>query len=196
LASCSTPASLGRPEATVGSTGMETRHASAHIRGCVGRTDCSREAWPKLSAAVPCRSHLIAAAHVCRGPTQDSPAFDPLMPQAARNVRFFRVPAEKAYDAGHNHALCRREPGVRTTAIPINPRAHPGRLPKTPCRRLMQTRFPRRLYGQRSQAESTFSRHKRLLGSALTAKREGRQHNEIRMRVLTHNLMLLAGGSS
>ena len=179
----------------VDSTGLETRHASAHFRRRVGRTERAHEAWPKLSAAVHCRSHLIAGVHVCRGPTQDSPQFTPVMRrQAARDVRIARVLADKAYDAEHNHVLCRREPGVRTTAIPVNPRAHPGRVPKTPYRRLMSTRGSRvgsTASGRRPRAR--FSRHKRLLGSSLTAEREDRQHNEIRMRVPTHNLMLLAG---
>ena len=49
-----------------------------------------------------------------------------------------------------------------------------------------------RVYGQRWQAESGFSRNKRLLGSALRARRWPDQKREILLRVLTHNLMLLA----
>jgi len=81
--------------------------------------------------------------------------------------------------------------GVRTTAIPLNPRNQGRRWPRTPYRRLMKRCFPKRKYRQRAQAESGFSRHKRRLGSALSAKREDRQYNELRIRVLTHNLMLL-----
>ena len=114
------------------------------------------------------------------------------MRQAAANLRPRRVLADRGYDAEHNHALCRRELGVRTTAIPLNRRSHGRRWPKTRYRRLMRRRFPRRKYRQRAQAESGFSRHKRRLGSALAAKREDRQHDELRMRVLTHNLMILA----
>jgi transposase len=50
----------------------------------------------------------------------------------------------------------------------------------------------RRVYGQRWQAESGFSRNKRLLGSALRARKWPDQKREILLRVLTHNLMLLA----
>ena len=56
----------------------------------------------------------------------------------------------------------------------------------------MKRRFPCAKYLQRAQAESGSSRHKRRLGSALTAKREDRQFDELRVRVLTHNVMLLA----
>jgi transposase len=50
----------------------------------------------------------------------------------------------------------------------------------------------RRGYGQRCQVDSGFSRNKRLLGSALRARKWVNQKKEILMRVLTHNLMLLA----
>lgn len=156
----------------------------------------THEAWPKLTAVFHAPTHLIAGAHACRGPCQDSPQFEPVMRQAAANVAFARALADKGYDAEHNHALCRRELGIRVTAIPLNPRSHGRRWPKTPYRRLMRRHFPCRRYRQRAQAESGFSRHKRLLGSALTAKREDRQFNEIRMRVLTHNLMLLAAAAA
>ena len=50
----------------------------------------------------------------------------------------------------------------------------------------------RRVFGQRWQAESAFSRHKRRLGSALYGKSDDSRERECRLRVLTHNLMLLA----
>ena len=50
----------------------------------------------------------------------------------------------------------------------------------------------KRVYGQRWQAESAFSRHKRRLGSSLGAKSDEARARECQLRVLTHNLMLLA----
>jgi transposase len=50
----------------------------------------------------------------------------------------------------------------------------------------------RRVYGQRWQAASVFSRTKRLLGAALRARSEESRERECLLRVLTHNLMLLA----
>src|SRR4029079_19606717 len=50
----------------------------------------------------------------------------------------------------------------------------------------------RRVYGQRWQAESAFSRHKRRLGTALGGRSDESRERECRLRVLTHNLMLLA----
>lgn len=137
-------------------------------------------------------TQLILGAETNRGPCQDSPQFAPAMRQAVTNLRPRRVVADKGYDAEHNHALCRRELGIRSTAIPLNPRASGDREPRTKYRRLMKHRFPNRRYKERVQAESGFSRHKRRLGSALTARKEANQFGELRIRALAHNLMIIA----
>ena len=103
-----------------------------------------------------------------------------------------RVLADAAYDAEHNHRLCREDWQVRSTVIPLNRRGHGRKWPKTKYRRQMKRRFHRRVYGQRWQVESAFSRHKRLLGAALRARTHAARERECFLRVLTHNLMLLA----
>jgi transposase len=98
---------------------------------------------------------------------------------------------DKAYDAEHNHRPCREELGIRGTVIPINKRDTGRTRPKTKDRRQMRGRFFKRKYGQRWQAESGFSRHKRRLGSALTTRDDTTQRREMLLRVPTHNLMIL-----
>lgn len=56
----------------------------------------------------------------------------------------------------------------------------------------MQGHFDKPLYNQRWHAESGFSQHKRRLGAGLTARHDGAPGREIVLRVITHNLMLLA----
>jgi hypothetical protein len=107
---------------------------------------------------------------------------------------------DAAYDAEHNHAYGRQRLKIRSTVFPLNRRNGGRRRPRTRYRRQMVRRFrkrprgsrSRRVYGQRWQIESGFSRHKRLLGSALRARKWANQKKEILARVLTHNLMLLA----
>ncbi len=79
--------------------------------------------------------------------------------------------------------------------IALNPRNGGDRSPKTPYRRAMHQGFPSGLYRQRWHAESAFSQHKRHLGSALTARGGGAQQRELVLRVLTHNLALLAAAA-
>src|SRR5207302_4482426 len=139
-------------------------------------------------------------AAVTTGTSNDSPQVAPSLTQAALAVVWERVLADAAFDAEEHHRYAREDLGVRSTVIPINRRGRGRKWPKTRYRRQMVRRFrkkPRgsrhqRVYGQRWQAESAFSRHKRLLGSALRGRSDGSRGRECYLRVLTHNLMLLA----
>jgi hypothetical protein len=136
-------------------------------------------------------TYLIAAAVVCRGPCNDSPYFGPAMRQSRRRLRFDVVMGDAAYDAEHNHRLCREELGVRRTIIPVNPRRTGRRWPPTKYRREMRRSFPRRRYGRRWHAESIFSALKRTLDSALRARSDESQARECLWRVLAYDLMIL-----
>ena len=179
-----------KPEAAIDATGLEARHASAHFVRRTGYKRFLRRGWPKLTAVCHTRSHLIVGVAIGAGPSQDSPDLPAAMRQAAANIRPHRLLADKAYDAEHNHVICRGL-GVRSLAIPINPRRSGRKWPKSRHRRAMRRRFPKLKYRQRVQAESVFSRHKRRLGSALTAKTRPAQDRELLVRVLTHDLMIL-----
>jgi hypothetical protein len=135
-------------------------------------------------------SHLIPAAVVSVAPDNDAPYLTPAVTEAVRHLSMHRLLGDAAYDAEEHHRLCRQEPGIHSTVIPINDR---GRrcLPTSRCRREMARRFPKRLYGQRWQAESVVSRLKRRLGSALRSRRNESRATECLIRVLTYNLMIL-----
>ena len=178
---------------------MESRHTSRYFFKRAGRKHSSR-LWTKLTVVCDIESHFLTAATVSLGPANDSPQFRPAMAQAALGVAYDRVLGDAAFDSEENHRYCREDKGVRSTVIPINRRNQGRRWPKTRYRRQMVKRFRkkpagsrhRRVYGQRWQAESAFSRHKRLLGSALRAKSDASRERQCYLRVLTHNIMLLA----
>jgi hypothetical protein len=182
----------GEPVAAVDATGFETRHVSAHFGARRAGSGHRQRAWPKLTAVVHAASHLIVGAVPGVGPSQDSPDFAPAVRQAAALVAFDTALADAGYDAEHNHRLCREELGIRQVAIALNPRNAGDRRPAAPYRRAMSSTFPSEPHRQRWQAESAFSRHKRRLGSALTSRGPGAQERELVLRVLTHNLALLA----
>lgn len=178
--------------AAIDATGLETRHVSVHFKRRFGQNPATlHAAWPKLTAVFHTTSQLIVGAVTSQGPSQDSPDFVPAMKQAAAILRPRRVLADRGYDAEHNHALCRMKLGIRSTIIPIN-RRNATKPPTGRYRRMMHDRFPHRQYRARTQAESGFSRHKRRLGSALTARQDSTQQNEILLRTITHNIMILA----
>ncbi|WP_338666213.1 transposase (plasmid) [Pararoseomonas sp. SCSIO 73927] len=184
------------PVAAVDATGLETRHVSAHFgQRRAKRKGHRQRAWPKLTVVLHTHSHLLLGAVLGVGPSQDSPDFTPAMRQAAELVAIDTALGDADYDAEHNHRFCRENLGVRQTVIRLNRRNTGRRWPKTPYRRAMRHRFPKSPYHQRWHVESGFSQHKRRLGSALTARNTAVQNRELVLRVLTHNLMLLAEAS-
>jgi Transposase DDE domain len=188
-----------KPTAAVDATGMESRHTSRYFFKRAGRKHNSR-LWTKLAVACDAGSHFLTGATVSLGPSNDAPSFRPVMAQASLVVTYDRVLADAAFDSEESHRYCREDLGARSTVIPINRRGQGRKWPKTRYRRQMVKRFKkkpkgskhRRVYGQRWQGESAFSRHKRLLGSALRGKSDESRERECYLRVLTHNLMLLA----
>lgn len=150
---------------------------------------------PKLSLAVASASHLIVAARATTGSGGDQPFFEPLLREAHHRAKFRAVVADAGFDSEANHRLARQELGVRSIIPPDagRPTAQPA---STPYRRLMQQRFRRqagqKCYGQRWQAETVNSMLKRNLGSALRARTARRRSKELLLRVVTHNLMILA----
>ncbi len=145
-------------------------------------------------------THLLLSAHVTRGPSQDSPQLRPTARAAHARCPLDTLLGDTACDAEHNHALGRDQLGIRSTVFPLNRRNGGRKWPRTKYRRQMVKRFRqkpkgrrhKRVYGQRWQVESGFSRHKRLLGSALRARVWASQKKEVLLRVITHNLMILA----
>jgi len=184
----------------VDATGLESRHTSRYFFKRAGRQHTAR-LWTKLTVACDTASHFLAGATVTAGPSNDSPQLRPAMAQASLLVSWDRVLADAAFDSEAHHRYCREALGVRATVIALNRRGRGRKWPATKYRRQMVKRFRkkprgarhRRVYGQRWQAESAFSRHKRRLGTCLGARSDASREREGRLRVLTHNLMLLAG---
>jgi transposase len=152
-----------------------------------------------LTAAIDTHAHFIAGATVTTGPTNDSPQFAPVLLLASRAILWDRVRADAAFDSERRHRFAREGPGIRSSVIPINPRGHEGEPGGRYRRQMARHLRPRsegsrhkRVFGQRWQAESAFSRYKRRLGSVLFGRSDASRERECYLRLLTHNLMLLA----
>lgn len=149
---------------------------------------------PKLSLAVAAASHLILAAHASTGGGADQPHFEHLLTDAARRAHVRVAVADAGYDSEPNHVIARERLQVRSI-IPPNTGRPTRRPPSTRHRLNMHRRFKRkadkRWYGQRWQVETVNSMIKRNLGSALRARTAPRRRNELLLRVITHNSMIL-----
>jgi len=150
---------------------------------------------PKLSLAVASACHLILAAKVRLGNASDAPDFAELLYRAKARAPVKCVVADAGYDSEANHRIAREEMKVRSI-IPNGIGRPTKKLPSGRWRRHMAKRFKRKAdqdqYRQRSQAETVHSMIKRNMGSALRARTPERREQEMMMRVLVHNIALLA----
>ena len=181
--------SPARPKVAGDATGLESRHISQYYAMRSGKRHM-RSRWPKLSALCECETHLFVAAGVSLGPQRDTAEAKGLIRDAAKRRAMSHILLDAEYDTEGIHAVIREEAKARSVIPPKSGRPT-LRWPKTKYRRLMRKSFPRKVYGQRWQIESAFSRCKRLLGSALRATSWSGQVREIFLRILTHNLMIL-----
>jgi hypothetical protein len=149
---------------------------------------------PKLAIAVDSGCHLILSAKARIGGGSDAPDFDDLLFDAWRRARVAVVVADAGYDSEANHRIAREDLGVRSI-IAIGTGRPTHKPPAGRWRRHMAKRFKRKadskVYGQRSQSETTHSMIKRNLGSALRSRTPGRQKKEMMLRVLVQNIALL-----
>lgn len=150
---------------------------------------------PKLSLAVQASSHLILAAVATTGAGADHGYFAPLMLDAHRRLSLEFALADAGYDSEDNHRLARDELGIRSL-IPATCGRPGAGAPTGHYRRLMRRRFKggpdKKHYGQRWQAETVNSMIKRNLGSACRARTAIGRKKDMLLRVVTHNLMIMA----
>lgn len=175
----------------IDSTGLENHYVSRHFlkrRG--GRTQKYRR-WTKLTIVCENKTHLIASAVVSTGPSTDCHYLEPAVAAAVEQIPITTLLADSGFDAEYNHRLCRDKFGILSTVIKVNDRnlkyGRTGGL----FRRKMKQRFPAKRYRQRWQIEAVFSRFKRRLGNALTARTNTSRTAECLLRVLTYNLMVV-----
>ena len=178
------------------STGYECRHVSRHYAHRTGQKPYLMRRFAKLSVALLVRSHLFVSFQITKGPTHDVCEAPEVLRDAHRRVRFATSLLDMGYDSERLLRLIYEE--LHATAVVPARRNYrnPRRWPKTRYRRRMWRSFDVEAYRQRPQVESVFSRCKRKMGSALSAKTWAGQQREVALRVLTHNLAVLRRRSS
>ena len=182
--------------AAIDGTGFETRHISSYFvkrreKACkTGYQTTTYTRYPYANLVCDCRSHFILAVVTGRGPGSDIPYFQPALKQAAARISVETILADAGYDSEAAHVFAREGCGMRTLIPPTRGRPTKKR-PSGHWRRMMAMRFNKKKYGQRWQVETVNSMIKRVLDSALRARKYWSQSREIDLRVLTHNIMIL-----
>jgi hypothetical protein len=181
--------------AAIDSTGLESTSASSYF---VNRRRYIGGPWktvvyhryPKLGLVCDVETHFILAFQTARGPKVDITEFQPLLVEVLARVRLSRISADAGYDSEANHAFARDTCRVRS----IIPAKH-GRPTTKPAsgryRRLMQSRFDLAAYRDRVQVETVMSMLKRRLDGFVRGRNAWSQRRDLRLKALTHNVMLL-----
>jgi hypothetical protein len=183
------------PLAAVDGTRMESRHVSRYYVKRRSKTGTSTQEttyakYPKVVLVTDCHSHMVLAAEPGRGPASDLVLFKAALKQAANRARIGTLLADADFDGEwvHEHV---RTYGIRTLIPPE--RGRPSEKPPVvKWRRRMKQRFNKKKYDQLWQTETVNSMIKRRLGSALRARSYWSQCREIMLRVITHNVMIVA----
>lgn len=176
-------------------TGFESHHISAYF---VKRRAKGQEiyqmttytTYPKAGIISDCRSHLVLSGIPERGPYPDIVHFKRAIVEAEKNVHLKALTADAGYDSEASHVFAREEYHIRTIILP-NAGRKTNKLPSTKWRKIMATRFNKKLYGQRWQGETVNSMIKRNLGSCLRARSYWSQCREMMLRLFTHNVMIV-----
>jgi hypothetical protein len=186
------------PLAAVDGTGMESRHVSRYYvkrrsKTGTGTQETTYSKYPKVVLVTDCATHLVLAAVPGRGPASDLVLFKAALKEAAGRARIGTLLADADFDGEWVHEHVREVYGIRTLIPPT--RGRPSEKPPAGrWRRWMKQRLKgfKAKYGQRWQTEAVNSMIKRRLGSALRARSYRSQCREIILRVITHNVMIVA----
>ena len=155
---------------------------------------------PKLAIGIATKCRLVVSMWTGTGMGSDHPHFGPLIFAARRRVgnRCFKVVGDAGYDSESNHELARGEMGLASLIPPTagRPRADggpPGGRWRRVMKRLLKTTESRRRsgYTSRWQVETSNSMMKRNQGDALAGKTPASRKRDMRLRVITHNMMIL-----
>jgi transposase len=176
-------------QAAIDSTGLENRHVSRHFIRCRKRPSYFRRYWPKITVVCDTQTHLIASCIVTRGPGYDFRLFKEAVGQACKQLQIEQILADGGYDSEANRRVAYEVFGI-DAMIKLNLRGFETE-PHGKYRRQMKENFDKKVYNNRWQIESVFSRNKRLLGSALRNRTEISRERECLLRILTHNLMII-----
>ena len=162
----------------VDSSGFETNHMSYHYANAWNSQDKRRHKnYLKVSIAIDTDNQYIMAQKVRIGPRNDIIDFKTLI----KNLRCDYVVADKGYCSKANHHFVLRMKAIPMIARKKNTRVYYEKLG-------VPLKIDKRIYHQRSKAETVFSVLKRKYSSLILSKNFESQKREILMRMVAYNI--------
>jgi hypothetical protein len=181
--------------AAIDGTGFESHHISSYFvkRKSKGRKEYQMTTYtryPKVGIICDTSNHLVLCGVPTRGPGPDILHYFKAIDEVVKQKKIDTLVADAGYDSERSHVVAREGYGIKTMIPPLIGR-QTDKLPKGRYRRLMATKFDRKLYGQRWQVETVNSMIKRNLGSHLRARSYWNQCKELMLKIFTHNVMVV-----
>ena len=166
----------------IDSTGFSYRYGSSYYcdRTIVVK---KRTRWIKLSIAADAKTQLILNSKIKMTPSNDYQDLMPLLSNLKdKNISY--VCADKGYDSKTNHEYLTKQLKTRSLIAVRNTISSHNR--KT-IRKKIAKNFNKKLYHQRSKAETIFSVIKRVYGSTLKSKKFYMRAKEILFKIIAYN---------
>lgn len=137
-------------------------------------------------------SHVVTSVEVTEGSAADAPFLPELVASTARRFQVHEVFADKAYLSRNNLECIHTHMAVPFIPFKVDSKGDGNDLWARLYHffHLNRTEFLAH-YHQRSNVETVFSMMKKKFGSAVRAKTEPAQRNEVFLKVLCHNLCVL-----
>lgn len=180
--------------AVIDSTGFESHHVSAYFvqrraQGSENKQKITYSRYPKAGIVADRDSYLVLAALPSLGPSPDIIHWKKAIIEATKRKKLHVLLADAGYDSEEAHRFAREDCGIRSI-IPNRVGRPTKKLPTGKYRRIMATRFNKKIYGQRWNIETVNSIIKRVLGSFLRARTYWSQMREMMIRIFTYNVMI------
>jgi len=180
--------------AAIDSTGFESHYVSAYFvrrkaKGGSAFQETTYKRVPKVGIVADTDGYLILSGIPSYGPSPDILHWKDAIREAVKFVPIKILAADAGYDGEGAHCFARTL-GIRTL-IPNRIGRPTTKLPSGKYRRIMATRFNKKLYGQRWHLETINSILKRRLGSFLRARTYWSQLREMMLRLFTYNVMVV-----
>jgi transposase len=196
VAASSKPLAAVETTFAVDSTGLGTERFYRHYSAKYGHEQISRE-YVKLHALVGTKTNVIAAAKITDRLGSDYNEFDPLLQEGHKTFTIEEVSGDKAYSGRTNMDAADAVGAVPYIAFKRNAKATSPYAAKSKTWMKLFHLFSYQReeflahYHRRSNAESTFSMVKRVIGDTLRSKTLVAQINEALLMIVCHNIRCL-----
>ena len=169
----------------IDSTGFSLDYSSRHYCLRIKRADKHKN-YLKLSMAADMNSQVILSTRMRLQRRHDSIDLETVLQRAKDVVDMSAVVADKGYDSEENLSFIEEKLHARAV-ISLKNIDKPLKKTKGKRRRKLKRRFPKRLYRQRSKAETVFSVVKREYGETILSRTQRTKKNECYFKLIAYN---------